>query len=218
MSLLRYLNNHDIRLPIRLIHGTILGMVSFGQLTRERDWNETILNRLKLVGEVLADALAHTRADQALGASREESRQLAGRLLTAQEDERRRLGREMHDDVTQRLAATAITAGKFEQQFLAADPSREAMASLKDQLIELSDDVHRISRQLHPALLDEFLDLEVRDFGCGFFPAEVRGQPGLGLASMEERTRLVGGEITIASVPSQGTFITVRVPLPEDDA
>ena len=268
--------------------GTTFGMVTFGQLTRERSWNETSLNRLKLVGEVLANALAHALADEALCASREEARQLAGRLLTAQEDERKRLAREMHDDVSQRLAATAITAGKFEQQFLAADPSREAMASLKDQLIELSDDVHRISRQLHPAILDdlgledalrsecdrfaeregvvthfhcgglpdrlpkdialclyriaqealrnvakhaqtdrvelvlnadaEFLDLEVRDFGRGFVPAEVRCQPGLGLASMEERTRLVGGEITISSVPSQGTSITVRVPLPEDDA
>ena len=268
--------------------GTILGMVAFGQLTQERPWNETILNRLKLVGEVFANALAHTRADESLCASREEARQLAGRLLTAQEDERRRLAREMHDDVTQRLAATAIAAGKFEQQFPVADPSREAMASLKDQLIALSDDVHRISRQLHPAILDdlgledalrsecdrfaeregvvthfhcgglpdrlpkdialclyriaqealrnvakhaqtdrvelvlnadaEFLDLEVRDFGRGFFPEEVRCQPGLGLASMEERTRLVGGEITISSVPSQGTSITVRVPLPEEDA
>jgi signal transduction histidine kinase len=194
----------------------------------------------------------------------------------------------MHDDVSQRLAATAIAAGKFEQQFPAADPSREAMASLKDQLIALSDDVHRISRQLHPAILDdlgledalrsecdrfavregvvthfhcgglpdrlpkditlclyriaqealrnvakhaqadrvelvlnadaEFLDLEVRDFGRGFFPDEVRCQPGLGLASMEERTRLVGGEITISSVSNQGTSIAVRVPLPEDNA
>jgi signal transduction histidine kinase len=262
-------------------------MLSFGQLTEERPWNETVLNRLKQVGEVVANALAHARADERLCASREEARQLAGRLLTAQEDERRRLAREMHDDVTQRLAATAIAAGKFEDQFPAGDPSRKAMSSLKDQLIALSDDVHRISRQLHPAILDdlgledtlrsecdrfaeregvvthfhcgdlpdrlpkdialclyriaqealrnaakhaqtdrvelvlnadaEFLDLEVRDFGRGFFPETVRRQPGLGLASMEERTRLIGGELTISSVPSQGTSIAVRIPLPEDD-
>ena len=135
--------------------GTILGMLAFGQLTRERSWNDTILQRLKLVGEVIANALAHARADESLCASREEARQLAGRLLTAQEDERKRLAREMHDDVSQRLAATAIEAGKFEQQFPVADPSREAMASLKDHLIALSDDVHRISRQLHPAILDD---------------------------------------------------------------
>ena len=135
--------------------GTILGMLAFGKLTQEQSWDDTILQRLKLVGEVLANALAHVRSDDALSTSRKESRQLAGRLLTAQEDERKRLAREMHDDVSQRLAATAIMAGKFEQQFPAADPSREAMSTLKEQLISLSDDVHRISRQLHPAILDD---------------------------------------------------------------
>ena len=135
--------------------GTILGMLAFGQLTREQPWDDTILQRLKLVGEVFANAMAHASADETLNESREEARQLAGRLLTAQEDERKRLAREMHDDVSQRLAATAIEAGRFEQQFPAAGPAREAMANLKEHLISLSDDVHRISRQLHPAILDD---------------------------------------------------------------
>jgi len=268
--------------------GTILGMLAFGQLNREQSWGDTILQRLKLVGEVFANALAHARSDENLSTSRKEARQLAGRLLTAQEDERKRLAREMHDDVSQRLAATAIEAGKFEQQFSAEDPSREAVATLKEHLIALSDDVHRISRQLHPAILDdlgleeairsecdrfaeregvaiqfrcgelpeklpkdislclyrvaqealrnvakhaqsdhvelvlnadpEFLYIEVRDFGRGFRLEEIRGQPGLGLASMEERARLVGGEITISSDRNQGTTVAVRVPLPEEDS
>jgi signal transduction histidine kinase len=60
--------------------------------------------------------------------------------------------------------------------------------------------------------------LEVRDFGRGFLAEEVRRQPGLGLASMEERARLAGGEITISSAPGTGTSIAVRVPLPEEDS
>ncbi len=268
--------------------GTIVGMLAFGQLTREQSWSDTIVQRMKLVGEVIANALAHARSDETLCASREEARHLAGRLLTAQEDERKRLAREMHDDVSQRLAATAIEAGKLEQQFPMADPSRVAMEGLKGHLIALSDDVHRISRQLHPSILDdlgledairsecdrfadregaairfhcgdlpegvpkdialcmyriaqealrnvskhahsdrvelllnadpEFIHLEVRDFGRGFSAEEVRGQPGLGLASMEERVRLAGGEITISSVPGKGTSIAVRVPLLEEDS
>jgi signal transduction histidine kinase/ABC-type uncharacterized transport system substrate-binding protein len=176
-----------VAIPLKAM-GVILGMVAFGQLTRERPWNDEILQRLKLVGEVLANALAHARADESLSTSRKEARQLAGRLLTAQEDERKRLAREMHDDVSQRLAATAIGAGKFEQQFPMADPSRAAMASLKDQLIALSDDVHRISRQLHPAILDDlgledairsecdrFAEREgvVVQFHCGDLPERV---------------------------------------------
>jgi len=62
----------------------------------------------------------------------------------------------------------------------------------------------------------EFLDLEVRDFGRGFDPPAARKEAGLGLASMEERVRLVGGEILISSSPSQGTAIQVRVPLPNE--
>jgi len=62
----------------------------------------------------------------------------------------------------------------------------------------------------------EFLDLEIRDFGSGFDPAVGRHRAGLGLASMEERVRLVGGEISISSNPGQGTGIQVRVPLPEE--
>ncbi|NOT43952.1 MAG: HAMP domain-containing protein, partial [Acidobacteria bacterium] len=46
--------------------------------------------------------------------SKAELEVLAGRLITAQEDERRRLARELHDDLTQRLAALAIEAGLLE--------------------------------------------------------------------------------------------------------
>ncbi len=268
--------------------GTVFGALSFAQVTRQRPWNQTVLIRLKLISEVIANALAQARADAALSASRNEARQLAGRLLTAQEDERKRLAREMHDDISQRLASTAIEAGKVEQHLPPCDVSRETIAGLKAELIVLSDDVHRISRQLHPAILDdlgledairsechrlaeretmvvdyhagrlpdslpkdaalclyriaqealrniakhsrtdrveitlnadlEFVNLEVRDFGCGFDPVSARGQPGLGLASMEERVRLVGGEIDVRSAPGQGTCIGVRIPLVEDEA
>jgi signal transduction histidine kinase len=61
----------------------------------------------------------------------------------------------------------------------------------------------------------EFLDLEIRDYGRGFDPAAGRRSAGLGLASMEERVRLVGGELSISSRPGQGTCIQVRVPLPD---
>lgn len=264
----------------------VVGMLTFGLRTHERAWDERILQRIRLVSEVIGNALAHIRADEALAASRNETRRLAGRILTAQEDERKRIARELHDDISQRLAAGAIEAGKAEQDLPAPHPSRAALAGVKDHLIALSDDVHRLSRQLHPAILDdlglkdalraecdrvaergrltvnfrcgqlpagvprdvalcvyriaqealrnavkhaqadrvdltlnadlEFLDLEVRDFGRGFDTEAARKEAGLGLASMEERVRLAGGEIFISSSPGQGTCIQVRVPLPEE--
>ncbi|MCI0622556.1 MAG: PAS domain S-box protein [Acidobacteria bacterium] len=55
--------------------------------------------------------------------------------------------------------------------------------------------------------------LSIEDFGKGFDPNEVRGKGGLGLVSMEERVRLVDGELTIQSKPGDGATIQVRVPL-----
>ncbi len=55
--------------------------------------------------------------------------------------------------------------------------------------------------------------LRIRDDGVGFDPSSVCGKGRLGLVSMRERARIVGGEITIRSRPSHGTEIDVRVPL-----
>jgi PAS domain S-box-containing protein len=91
-----------------------------------------------------------------LAKSREALWRLAGRLLSVQEEERRRLARELHDDLTQRLAVLAIDAGKLEQQ-LASTPGaiRDKLRQMKEQMVRLSADVHDISRQLHPSIIDD---------------------------------------------------------------
>jgi signal transduction histidine kinase len=62
----------------------------------------------------------------------------------------------MHDDLTQRLALLAIEAGKLEQQ-LGSQPQhlQDKTRQLKEQIIELSANVHDISRQLHPSIIDD---------------------------------------------------------------
>ena len=73
----------------------------------------------------------------------------SGRLLTAHEDERRRLARELHDDLTQRLARLAIDAGQLERS-AGADASK-----MRSDLVRLSEDVHALSYRLHPSMLDD---------------------------------------------------------------
>jgi len=58
------------------------------------------------------------------------------------------------------------------------------------------------------------LHLTMADDGSGFDPQEVRRAGGLGLAGIEERARLLGGQCRIASSPGTGTEIDVIVPLP----
>jgi signal transduction histidine kinase len=56
---------------------------------------------------------------------------------------------------------------------------------------------------------DEHVELEVKDDGCGFDPATLTGQDGLGLANMQERARSLGGSLQIRSALGQGTTVKV---------
>jgi signal transduction histidine kinase len=84
----------------------------------------------------------------------EEARGFAQRLLTAHEDERRILARELHDDLSQRLARIAIDTARV-QRTLADTPDEELARSIREGLAELSEDVHTLSYQLHPRVLDD---------------------------------------------------------------
>ncbi len=95
------------------------------------------------------DVFRESRA--ALEVSHQEIQQLAGSLLTAHEDERRRLARELHDDLTQRLARLAIDAGRMES----ASEVPEGVRALREDLVRLSEDVHAMSYRLHPSVLDD---------------------------------------------------------------
>jgi len=91
--------------------------------------------------------------------SQKDLRKLAGRLISAKEEELKRLSRELHDDLTQRLAVLAIEAGKLELQMIDKElilpECVQTVSAIKHQLIGVSEDIHRISRQLHPTILDD---------------------------------------------------------------
>jgi PAS domain S-box-containing protein len=111
--------------------------------------------------------------EAALRNSQKDLQRLAGRLISAQEDELRRLSRELHDDLTQRLAVTAIEAGKLElelnkMQHTPPDPVQK-ISQIKEQLIKVSEDVHRISRQLHPTILDDLGLVRAIESECAAF-------------------------------------------------
>ncbi len=151
-----------------------------------------------------------------------EVRALNSRLLTTYEQERGRLARELHDDVTQRLARLAIDAAEVERETWNRAVHRIS-AEMRQELVRLTDDVHDLSRRLHPTVLydlglaealraeaervslDTDLVVETRLEGA---PAELPPEVALGLyrvaqESLRNAARHAGAtrvEISLASV------------------
>ena len=112
---------------------------------------------------LLHEISEHVETEQSLRASehdlansRQELRDLTARLLTAQEEERRRISRDLHDDINQRLAMLIVQAESLEASLppSASDCSKE-LRSIQDRLTELSDDVRHLAYQFHPSILDD---------------------------------------------------------------
>ena len=101
---------------------------------------------LRLLG-ICIDTSEQRRAEEAV-------REARGRLVHAQEDERRRIARDLHDDVNQQLALLLIEMELSRRGRLESQES-DRMAYVADRIRRLSSDVHRLSHNLHPAKLDQ---------------------------------------------------------------
>ena len=217
------------------------------------------------------------------GRSSTAHRDVFGRaLMDAQEQQRRQLSRELHDDLNQRIAVLELDVESLEKNPPSAAELRKGLRNVRRQVGELSEEIRRIAWELHTTVLDDLglvaaleslarefssregisirfthrgpsadvprlvavafyritqealrnvsrhagardaavelhlsdgrVELAVTDSGIGFDQVETR--PGLGLTSMEERARLVGGTFTVISRPGAGTEIRVNAPIP----
>ena len=92
----------------------------------------------------------------------EEYRQLSIRLLTLQDEERRRLALDLHDSTAQRLAALTMNLDVVEGTTRALDArARRALAESRSLAEQCSREVRTLAYLLHPPLLDE------RGLPCG---------------------------------------------------
>jgi PAS domain S-box-containing protein len=84
----------------------------------------------------------------------EVSRSLTGRVIAAHEAERARLARELHDDITQRVACMAVEVARIES-LPPGSPFGESLHGLRVELVRMSKDVHALAYRLHPSVLAE---------------------------------------------------------------
>ncbi len=234
------------------------------------------------------DITLQKQAEANLAESAEQLRFLAAQLLAAQEKERQRLARDLHDDLGQSMMVLKLQMRAVERS-LSPEMSGTRQDCLRalEFIDEVIDNVRRLSRDLSPALLEDLglfealkhllgefarlhkvkvrVDLEditkvfhpeveiiiyrifqelltniakhaeatevavaikkeagavsfrVGDNGRGFDRQQVQAddatQRGLGLAAMDERVRMLGGELRIVSRLGQGTHIAFTIPL-----
>ncbi len=95
-------------------------------------------------------------SQRALRHSQLELRALTARLLNAQDEERRRISRDLHDDINQRLAMIVVELESIERRYPAVPESLASrLRSLQDNVTELSEDLRSIAYQFHPSVLDD---------------------------------------------------------------
>ena len=252
---------------------------------RTAELSEANTNLASEIAERTKAEQALRESEAALRGSQAELRKLAALLIAAQEEERRRLARELHDDTSQTLAALAIELASLHRKAAGAEHSvRSGLQSVETSVHRLAEGIHDMSRLLHPSILDdlgleaairtecervseregfpvvfEVLDLpaelpkdtaltlyritqealhniakhaeaqrahvllqgedervtlEIEDSGKGFDPEQARQNSGLGLISMGERVRLLGGVLRVDSKPGRGARIRVEAPAP----
>ncbi len=235
-----------------------------------------------LILALLAQRARRGLAEKGLRESYNRIENLAGRLIVAQEEERKHIARELHDDLHQQVAALAIGLGSLGNQLAESDRAVQTqLINLEQGTTKLSEWVRTLSHELHSSVLehaglteavklhcsglreqqgievsldlnctedlpanvalclyrivqeslrnvvkhsgvkraelilavhDGSVELRVEDQGIGFDLKDLRGE-GLGLLSMEERIRLLGGKLEIGSEPGAGTKLRVCVPV-----
>jgi PAS domain S-box-containing protein len=151
-ELLALLRGSMLGTPLQ-VEGRVIGVLSVASAEPGR-FTEEDLRLLQVVADRVAPSIERCRLDEAMRASREQLKALSRRLLTAQEEERRRLAVELHDELGQILTAVKINLESLERQSgAAATPAhlRDAITSVD----RATETVRDLALHLRPSVLDD---------------------------------------------------------------
>jgi signal transduction histidine kinase len=108
---------------------------------------------LHRLSEQLEERVVERTAE--LRRAEESARQLGAQVLKMQDDERRRIARELHDSVGQMIALLQIDAGRLQRSPNLGHSDIEVVSEIKQLSEDVSHEIRTISHLLHPPLLDE---------------------------------------------------------------
>ena len=158
--------------PVRDETGAVIGASKIARDITERKQAEI---RLKAANDQLEQRVEKRTADlwetnRQLVKQAETLRELSGRLLCSQDEERRRIARELHDSVGQLLAAIGMTAPLILRTKQRQSSEVNGYVGEILRLVEQAHtEIRTISHLLHPPLLDEVgLEFAIREFIEGF--------------------------------------------------
>lgn len=132
--------------------GELMGTLTIGQLESARTWHPDEVNFAGGVADQVGQVLLDFEREQVLA----DLQVLAGELTRTQNEERRRIGRELHDSTGQTLAALELDLARLSEatRSLAAKP-RELLENAVRLARQCSTEIRTASYLLHPPLLDE---------------------------------------------------------------
>ena len=177
---------------------------------------------LEETGLQLGAAIQRVQAEEELRRSREELRTLSAQLGKAEEEERRRLARELHDRVGQNLTALGINLN-FVRGQLSTEAATETLARLDDALVQVEETGERIRdvmSDLRPAVLDDYGVPAALRWYCERFsqrtniPLQVRADASAPRASQQTETalfRIAQEALTNVAKHSQASRVTVTL-------
>jgi len=162
--------NSGIDTPLLDSRGEVIGFLEVINKKGQSGFSQADVEKMLAVSQIAAVALQNTLSYQKIQQNEEELRQLSARLLRLQDEERRRLARELHDSTGQ-ILATLILKVHAARRSLGVDNQKacDALAECSALAKQCSDDLRTLSYVLHPPPLDqEGLASTLRWYAQGF--------------------------------------------------
>lgn len=142
----------NVTFPLK-VGGRVIGAMAFGTVHREREWPQAIVNHLRVFVEMIGSAIARTDAERSIQESEAILSSISSRLIEAQEQERSRIARELHDDIGQRLALLGLGLSQVQRSLPESDGLYDPIGQLRKQTTEIASDVQSLSHELHSSRL-----------------------------------------------------------------